>query len=198
VAAAVWQWFAQLWQQVQPGAVVPINSRVLLLDDFSTWAPPADKQLLWTQLRLLLLESIYAIRSSCSNSRQVSSSTTGDGANDGIGSSSNAAAAMQQQQQSSSNGDDQGTASSSRGSLSFTAKAVACRFRAELLKQLLREWDRVEVDIRIGCGIPMSWLGGRCPSMELDEFKSKWAGLYRVVREGAERHMGVRVSTAGL
>jgi hypothetical protein len=44
VAAAVWQWFAQLWQQVQPGATVPVGScRVLLLYDNSVWAPPAAK-----------------------------------------------------------------------------------------------------------------------------------------------------------
>jgi hypothetical protein len=158
VAATVWQWFAQLWQQVQPGAVVPINSRVLLLDDFSTWAPPADKQLLWTQLRLLVLEFIYAVRSSCSNSRRVSSNAIGEegsAGNEGVGSSSNAAAAAVRQQ-SSSTGDDQGPASSAQGRSSFTAKAVACRFRAELQKQLLMEWDRVDVDIRVGSGIPMS------------------------------------------
>ena len=199
VAAAVWQWFAQLWQQVQPGAVVPINSRVLLLDDFSTWAPPADKQLLWTQLRLLVLESIYAVRSSCSNSRRVSSNAVGEGGsagNEGVGSSSNAAATIRQQ--SSSPGDDQGPASSAQGRSSFTAKAVACRFRAELQKQLLMEWARVDVDIRVGSGIPMSWLGGRSPVIDWEEFKTKWAGIYRVVREGADRHIRVNASTDGL
>jgi hypothetical protein len=95
VAAAVWQWFAQLWQQVQPGAVVPITSRVLLLDDFSAWAPPADKQLLWTHLRLLLLESIYSVSSSCSSNRQASSSTAGGGGSSSGATAAAAAAAVQ-------------------------------------------------------------------------------------------------------
>jgi hypothetical protein len=200
VAAAVWQWFAQLWQQVQPGTVVPINSRVLLLDDFSTWAPPADKQLLWTQLRLLLLESIYAVRNSCSNSQRINSSNTAersDAGNDGAGGNSPATAAAMQQQSSSSH-DDQEPASGAQGSSSFTAKAVACRFRAELQKQLMREWSRVDVDVRIGCGIPASWLGGRSPVIEWDDFKRKWAGIYRVVREGAERQIRVDASVDGL
>jgi hypothetical protein len=55
VAAAVWQWFAQLWQLVQPGAVVPVSSIwVLLLDDDSVWAPPMAKQ------QLLLLRGCFS------------------------------------------------------------------------------------------------------------------------------------------
>jgi hypothetical protein len=61
----VWQRFLHLWQQVQPGAVVFISSRLLLLDDFGIWAPPQEKPLLWKHLRMLLLESIWVVRSSC-------------------------------------------------------------------------------------------------------------------------------------
>jgi hypothetical protein len=198
VAAAVWQWFVQLWQQVQPGVVVPISSSVLLLDDSSVWSPPVDKQLLWTHLRLLLLESIWAVRSSCCSNGHVSSSAAGDGGNHGTGNSSSAAAVVAARVQGGSSADDQGQAANAPGISSFNAKAVACRFRAELQQQVLREWDRVEVDIRVGSGIPLSWLGGRSPVISRDDFKRKWAGLYRVTREGADRRMVLAVSTAGL
>jgi hypothetical protein len=65
-------------------------------------------------------------------------------------------------------------------------------------QQLLREWDRVEVDVRVGSGIPLSWLGGRSPVICLEDFQRKWAGLYRVSRDGADRHIGLAVTTAGL
>lgn len=38
--------------------------RTLLLDDGSAWQPPAALQQLWTYLRLLMLESIWAVRCS--------------------------------------------------------------------------------------------------------------------------------------
>jgi hypothetical protein len=193
VAAAVWQWFAQLWQQVQPGAVVPITSRVLLLDDFSAWAPPADKQLLWTHLRLLLLESIYSVSSSCSSNRQASSSTAGGGGSSSGATAAAAAAAVQ-----GSNGDGEPEQAAQNGSSSFSAKAVACRFCAELKRQLSREWDRVEVDVRLGSEIPLSWLGGRSPVICWVDFQHKWAGLYRVSREWPERRIMLKISTDGL
>jgi hypothetical protein len=175
VAAAVWQWFVQLWQQVQPGAIIPISSSLLLLDDLSSWAPPQDKQLLWTHLRLLLLESIWMVRSSCCNIGQAATSNA-----DGSGSSADAATAAQ-------------------GSSSpYTAKAVACRFRAELQQQLQREWDRVEVDLRVGSGIPLSWLGGRAPFIDADDFVRKWRGLYRRSRWVDDGRILVKVSVAGL
>ena len=176
VAAAVWQWFVQLWQQVQPGAVVPISCRLLLLDDFSQWAPPQDKQLLWTHLRLLLLESIWMVRSSCCNTGQVGSSSSSTG--------SSSSSSMQAQSVSNSS--------------SYTAKAVACRFRAELQQQLQREWDRVEIDVRVGSGIPLTWLGGRAPVIDLVDFRRKWGGLYRVSRWRDTGRIVVKVSTAGL
>jgi hypothetical protein len=175
VAQALWHWFVQFWQQVQPGVVIPVSSNLLLLDDLSRWAPPQDKQLLWTHLRLLLLESIWMVRSSCYNDRPATSSNA-----DGSGSSAAAAAAVQ------------------GSSSSYTAKAVACRFRSELQKQLQREWDRVEVDLRGGSGIPVSWLGGRTPVISIGDFQRKWRGLYRQSRWGNDGRMLIKASTAGL
>jgi hypothetical protein len=175
VAAALWQWFVQLWQQVQPGAVIPISSNLLLLDDLSSWAPPQDKQLMWTHLRLLLLESMLVVRNSCSRTGPAVNSNA-----DGSGSSAAAAAA------------GQGSSSS------YTAKAVACRFRSELQQQLQREWDRVEVDLRVGSGIPLSWLGGRTPVISVGDFQRKWRGLYRQSRWGNDGRLLAKVSTAGL
>jgi hypothetical protein len=176
VAAAVWQWFVQLWQQVQPGAVIPISSNLLLLDDPSSWVPPQDKQLLWTHLRLLLLESIWVVRSSnYSNGRATNSNV------DGSSSSAAAAAAVQDS-----------------SSASYTAKAVACRFRSELQQQMQREWHRVAVDLRVGSEIPLSWLGGRSPVISDEDFKHKWRGLYRRSRWGYDGRIMVKVSTADL
>lgn len=176
VAAAVWQWFVQLWQQVQPGAVIPISSNLLLLDDFSSWAPPQDKQLMWTYLRLLLLESIWVVRSSsCSNGGATNSTA------DGSGSSAAAATSVQ-----------------GSSSASYTAKAVACRFRSALQQQLQREWHRVAVDIRVGSGISLSWLGGRSPVIGDADFQRKWRGLYRRSRWGYDGRLLAKVCTADL
>jgi hypothetical protein len=115
------------------------------------------------------------VRSSCCNDRPATNS------NDD-GSSSSAAAAAAAVQGSSS---------------SYTAKAVACRFRSELQQQLQREWDRVEVDLRVGSGIPMSWLGGRSPVIAIGDFHRKWQGLYRQSRWGNDGRLLVKASTAG-
>jgi hypothetical protein len=81
------------------------------------------------------------------------------------------------------------------GSSSYAAKAVACRFLAELRQQIQREWDRVEVDVRIGCGIPFAWLQGRSPEIKLVDFEQKWGALYRM---GANGRIKVRASAAGM
>ena len=81
------------------------------------------------------------------------------------------------------------------GSSSYAAKAVACRFLAELRQQIQREWDRVEVDVRLGCGIPFAWLQGRSPEIKLVDFWQKWGALYRV---GTNGRIKVRASTAGM
>ena len=205
VAAAAWQWYAQqVWQRVQPGAVVPVNnSRLLLLDDFSVWAPPAGQQQMWTQLRLLLLESIWVVR--CSSIRAGVTVASAD-ASDGSG-SHNAGSNSQSQSHNNSDAEDSSSSSSSSsmdsqrgtagepGSSSYAAKAVACRFLAELRQQIQREWDRVEVDVRIGCGIPFAWLQGRSPEIKLVDFEQKWGALYRM---GANGRIKVRASAAGM
>ncbi len=190
VAAAVWQWFAQLWQQVQPGAVVPISSsRVLLLDDDSVWAPPHAKQQLWTYMRLLLLESIWVVRSRCfspshAGSSQSSSSTTGHSSGSSSGDSTH-----------DSNGSRGDAAAAAGGSARFTAKAVACRFRAELQQQVQRDWRRVGVDVRLASGVPMDWLRGPSPVLTLSKFWWKWGSIFTVEENG---DVAVAVSTAGL
>jgi hypothetical protein len=75
VAVAVWAWFARVWRRVQPDAEVDFgNVRILLLDDSTTWQPPPALRQLWTYLRLLLLESIWAVR--CSSNGVPYSSRT--------------------------------------------------------------------------------------------------------------------------
>ena len=178
VAAAVWQWFAAVWQQVQPGAAVPVsNSRVLLLDDSSEWAPPQDKEQLWTYMRLLLLESIWAVRSSCQGSNLVSS-TPGSSSGSTGGSAGS-----------------QGEGPGRSGSPAYTAKAVACRFKAELQQQMRRDWMRVGVDVRLGSGVPMAWLKGPSPIIELAKFWFRWGALFTV---GDDGEVAVAISTAGL
>jgi hypothetical protein len=172
------------------------------LDDFSAWAPAADKQLLWTHLRLLLLESIYSVGSSCSGNRQASSSPV-----DGGGSSSSAtagaavaaaAAAAAATAAAAAAVQDEPEHVTQTGSSSFSAKVVACRFCAELKGQISREWARVGVDIRLGSGIPLSWLGGRSPVICREDFKRKWAGLYRFSREWPVRQIVLKITTDGL
>lgn len=116
------------------------------------------------------------VRSSCCNTGQVGSSSSSTG--------SSSSSSMQAQSVSNSS--------------SYTAKAVACRFRAELQQQLQREWDRVEIDVRVGSGIPLTWLGGRAPVIDLVDFRRKWDGLYRVSRWRDTGRIVVKVSTAGL
>jgi len=174
---------------VQPGAAVPVSSsRVLLLDDDSVWAPPSAKQQLWTHMRLLLLESIWVVRSRCFNSSHAggsqrsssssrsSSNSSGDSTQDSNGSMGDATAATD-------------------GSARFTAKAVACRFRAELQQQMQRDWRRVGVDVRLASGVPMGWLRGPSPVLTLSKFWWKWGTLFTVEENG---DVAVAVSTAGL
>jgi hypothetical protein len=52
-----------VWEQVQPASGVDCSTfRTLLLDDGGVWRPPKELQQLWTHLRLLMLESIWAVR----------------------------------------------------------------------------------------------------------------------------------------
>ena len=188
VAAAAWQWFAQQWQLVQPGAAVPVsNAQVLLLDDASVWAPPMDKQQIWTYMRLLLLESIWVVRASCMGS-SAGSSTPGS-----TGGSSSSSSGVSIAASGSSEG-SQGAAGAA-GSSRFTAKAVAGRFRAVLQQQLRHDWMRVGEDVRLGSGVPMAWLRGPTPVISLLKFWTKWGGLFTLDADG---QAAVACSTAGL
>ena len=193
VAAAAWQWFGQQWQLVQPGAAVPVSStRVLLLDDASVWAPPMAKQQMWTYMRLLLLESIWAVRGSCQASgpggstpgSPGGSSSSGDS---GSGEGGEAAAPVGSQE-------SQG-AVGGPGSVRLTAKAVASRFRFELQQQMRHDWLRVGEDVRLGSGVPLAWLRGPSPVISLLTFWEKWGGLFTLDQEGRP---AVACSTAGL
>jgi exonuclease III len=195
VAATVWQWFAQLWQQVQPGAMVPVSSsRALLLDDDSVWAPPLEKQQLWTYMRLLLLESIWVVRSRCSTSQPggSQSSSSNSHSNSNGGSTQGNSGGSGGEGSSVGRGD---APAATAGNARFTAKAVACRFRAELQQQMQRDWKRVGVDVRLGSGVPMAWLRGPSPVLTLSKFWWKWGAIFTVEENG---DVAVAVSTAGL
>ena len=45
----------------------------------------------------------------------------------------------------------------------FTSTAILTRFRTALQQQLSQDWLRTRGDIRLDCGVPMSWLRGRDP-----------------------------------
>jgi exonuclease III len=75
VAAAAWAWFAGMWRRAQPGVVVDVSSiRLLLLDDYTVFCPPPALQWLWTYLRLLMLQSIWVVRSESEGKPYSSSS----------------------------------------------------------------------------------------------------------------------------
>ncbi len=130
---AVWAWFACVWSRVQQDAAVDYsNPRILLLDDSTVWQPPEQLHQLWTYMRLLMLESIWVVRS----------------------------------------------ASEGRP---FSSIAVIMRFRAALQQQLTQDWLRTQRDIRLDCGVPLSWLRGHNPVMSLEKFQAKWqqpGGIY--------------------
>ena len=187
VAVALWQWFAGIWQQVQPGAAVPIGStQPLLLDDSSVWAPANNKAQLWTYMRLLLLESIWAVR--CSSSSRV-------GGGQPSGSNGAGRESLDSSQDSSAVSSTTGSSSSIGSRAGITAKAVACRFKAELQRQMLRDWQRAGEDVREGSGIPLSWLKGAKPTITVLAFWTKWSSLFALAADGTPC---VAISTAGL
>jgi hypothetical protein len=66
----------------------------------------------------------------------------------------------------------------------FTSTAIIIRFRAALQQQLSQDWLRTQGDIRLDCGVPMSWLRGRDPVMSAAKFEARWQRqglLYTVV-----------------
>ena len=139
-------------------------------------------------MRLLLLESIWVVRNSCSTSSQASGSQASNGNN--RSSSSSGGDSTQ-----GSSGSIGHAAAAPGGSARFTAKAIACRFRAELQQQLQRDWRRVGVDVRLGSGVPMDWLRGPSPVLTLSKFWWQWGTLFTVEENGV---VAVAVSTAGL
>jgi hypothetical protein len=137
VAAAAWQWFLRVWQRVQPGSEPDVgSSRLMLLDDSSVWAPPAEAAYMWTYLRLQMLECLY---------NQASLQQAGT-------------------------------------TCSRPALAVACSFKAAVQQQMQRDYRRVGADIRLTAGVPLSWLPGKSPELELGDFLMKWGGLARAGR----------------
>lgn len=78
---------------------------------------------------------------------------------------------------------------------SFTAKAAACRFKAELQQQLLSDWARMGTDVRVGSGVPMAWLRGGNPVLSWPDFWAKWGALCHF---GSDGSMSVAISTATL
>ena len=158
VAAAVLQWFLSVWRRVQPAAPdTIISSRVLLVDDSTAWVPPRQHGPLWTLLRLLLLESIYVVACQRPWQRLVQQ--------------------LQAQQQLEQQAPSQGVPD-------VTALAVVSRFRAALQNQMMREWLRVDCDIREGSGMPGSWLRGPSPEVSRSSFVARWGDLVEVPPSG--------------
>jgi len=62
------------------------------------------------------------------------------------------------------------------------ALAVACSFKAAVQQQMQRDYRRVGADIRLTAGVPLSWLPGKSPELELGDFLMKWGGLARAGR----------------
>jgi hypothetical protein len=78
---------------------------------------------------------------------------------------------------------------------SFTAKAAACRFKAELQQQMLSDWARMGADVRVGSGVPMAWLRGGNPELSWPAFWAKWGALCHFSTDGS---MTIAASTAQL
>jgi hypothetical protein len=68
----------------------------------------------------------------------------------------------------------------------FSSTAVVVGFRAALQQQLSQDWLRTQGDIRLDCGVPMSWLRGRDPVLSLAKFEAKWQqqGVLYTAAEG--------------
>jgi hypothetical protein len=56
----------------------------------------------------------------------------------------------------------------------FTSSQVIGRFSAALLLQLRLDWARVQGDVRVDSGVPLSWLRGRSPVLRQERFEAKW------------------------
>ena len=58
----------------------------------------------------------------------------------------------------------------------FHRVAILQVFVQEIRSLVLRDWARVQGDVRVQAGVPLSWLRGRRPAMELAEFQQVWCG----------------------
>ena len=58
LAAALWQWVAQLWAAFSGGEAPPQTFQVLMADDQTQWRPGTALQLVWTQIRIATLSVI--------------------------------------------------------------------------------------------------------------------------------------------
>jgi hypothetical protein len=78
----------------------------------------------------------------------------------------------------------------------FGSTAIIVRFQAALQQQLSQDWLRTRGDIRLDCGVPMSWLRGRDPVLSPAKFEAKWQrqGVLYTAAEGD----GVRLVLPGL
>jgi hypothetical protein len=168
VAAAAWQWFLGVWQQVPAGGEqLPdvTNSRLMLLDDSSVWAPPATARQLWTYLRLQMLECLFQQASQSQQQPQQQP--------------------LQQQQQHQEEwqhqqvGQGQQLQQQQQQGHSREVLAVVCSFRAAVQQQVTRDFRRVSADVRLEAGVPLSWLPGKPPTLGQAEFWAKWGGLAR-------------------
>ena len=59
----------------------------------------------------------------------------------------------------------------------FTSNQVIGRFSAALLQQLRLDWMRVQGDVRVDSGVPLSWLRGRSPVLRRERFEAKWQAV---------------------
>jgi hypothetical protein len=60
---------------------------------------------------------------------------------------------------------------------SNAALAVACSFKAAVQQQMARDYRRVDEDIRLTAGVPLSWLPGKSPELDTAQFLTKWGAL---------------------
>jgi hypothetical protein len=72
------------------------------------------------------------------------------------------------------------------GQPGHTAMAVVCRFVAELRRQVRSDWERVGDDIRLGAGVPLSWLRGRDPVLSESDFRARWCHHGVIASLGAQ------------
>lgn len=77
-ALDAWTWFAGVWERIAPGSVSEtgldlVDDSLILLDDIRELQPPAALLPLWTHLRLLMLQSIWDVKTD-SNGQMYSGS----------------------------------------------------------------------------------------------------------------------------